>query len=227
MTARHSCKVPRDWSRIRVMRQELTREQAIRWERFYIARYGRKDLGTGCLVNRTDGGDATKHGPEALKKIRAAARRPENVARLRTVNVGRKRPEHAIRAAAEGSRRRWDAYRAANGLLSPEERPRRTRKQTREINTASKLKVCPAIWATMIESERNKLRMWVSANLGKAGQDYLLGERRRSGPAPKFDVNEMRRLAGLGWGQRQIAQRMGCSQSCVGRALAGKRQRGL
>lgn len=110
MTARHSCKVPRNWSRIRVMRQGLTREQAICWERLYIARYGRKDLGTGCLMNRTDGGDATKHGPEALEKIRQAALRPENVERLRTINVGRRRPEHAIKAISEGRSRAWDRY---------------------------------------------------------------------------------------------------------------------
>ena len=115
MTARHSCKVPRDWSRIRIMRQELTREQAIRWERFYIARYGRKDLGNGCLVNRTDGGDATKHGPEALEKIRAAGKRPENIARLRTVNIGRKRPEHAIRATSDGRAKAWGRHWESRG----------------------------------------------------------------------------------------------------------------
>jgi hypothetical protein len=224
MTARHSCKVPRNWSRIRVMRQELTREQAIYWERLYIARYGRKDLGTGCLMNRTDGGDATKHGPEALEKIRQAALRPENVERLRTVNVGRKRPEHAIRATAKGSRRRWDKYRAERGLLPPEERVKLTNKQSKEANAAKRLGACPCIWAAMAGKERNALRMWVSNNPGKTGADYLGGQRARGGPAPKFSADRMRGLRAQGRTRTEIARELGCSPAYVGRVLSGQRQ---
>lgn len=231
MTARHSCKVPRDWSRIRVMRERLTREQAMHWEKFYIARYGRKDLGTGCLINRTDGGDATRHGPEAIEKIRAAGKRPENVVRLRTINIGRKRPEHAIKAAAEGSRKRWDAYRAANGLLPPEDRPardperaRENAKRTRQVNTAKRLGICPCIWAVMAEKERNALRMWVKANPGRSGAEYLRGERSRKGPAPSFSADRMRELRAQGMSHARVAAVLGCTQGYVSRVLAGERQ---
>lgn len=183
MTARHSCKVPRDRSRIRVMRQGLTREDAVRWERFYIARYGRKDLGTGCLLNRTDGGEGCRHGAEALKKIREAALRPENVARLRTLNIGRKRPRHAIEAAAEGSRKRWDAYRAERNILSPEKRQKLTRKQGREINGSRRVRACPCAWAVMTETERNRVRMWVRAGAGRTGDQYL---RKKRGPGGRI-----------------------------------------
>lgn len=226
MTARHSCKVPRNWSRIRVMRQELTREQAIHWERFYIARYGRKDLGTGCLMNRTAGGDVAEYSAETLEKIRQAALRPENLERLRTLNVGRKRPDHAIRAAAEGSRKRWDRYRAERGLLPPEDRPKLTNKQSREINTSGRLGACPCIWAAMTEAERNKARMWVKANTGKTAMDYLRGDRRRNGPAPRISAEKMNELKRLGLAHSEIAARLGCSQGYVSRVLSGKRQAG-
>lgn len=173
MTARHSCKIPRDRSRIRVMRQGLTRQQAVYWECFYIARYGRKDLGTGCLVNRTEGGEGSVHSAEAIEKIRQAALRPENIARLRTLNLGRKRPQHAIQATAKGSRKRWDDYRAKHGLLPPEQRQKLTRKQGREINSARKFNLCPCIWTTITEKEKNRLRMWVKAKPGRTAVAYL------------------------------------------------------
>ncbi len=182
MTAKHSCKVPKDRSRIRVMRQSLTKEQAIYWERFYIARYGRKDIKTGFLINRTEGGEGAKHGAEALEKIRQAGLRPENVARLRVLNIGRKRPEHAISAAAKGSRERWDRYRAERGLLPPEKRQRLTGKQSREVNTAKRLKLCPCVWAVMAEKERNRLRMWVKAGADRTGAGYLRRKARARRP---------------------------------------------
>ncbi len=48
---------PRDRDRIRIMRSSLKWEEACKWEVFYIAHYGRKDLGTGILRNLTDGGE--------------------------------------------------------------------------------------------------------------------------------------------------------------------------
>ena len=65
---------------IRLMRSELTWEEAGQWEKFYIAHYGRKDLGTGILRNRTAGGDGcVNHGPEALRKMRTAFRKANKI----------------------------------------------------------------------------------------------------------------------------------------------------
>jgi hypothetical protein len=48
---------PKDKSRIIFLKQNLTEEEAFRHEIYMIAVLGRKDLGTGILHNRTDGGE--------------------------------------------------------------------------------------------------------------------------------------------------------------------------
>jgi hypothetical protein len=49
--------VPKDKSRIIYLKQNLTEEEAFKHEKYMIAVFGRKDLGTGILHNKTDGGD--------------------------------------------------------------------------------------------------------------------------------------------------------------------------
>ena len=50
-------KPPKDKSRIIFLKQNLTEEEAFRHEVYMIAVFGRKDLRTGILRNRTDGGE--------------------------------------------------------------------------------------------------------------------------------------------------------------------------
>jgi hypothetical protein len=50
-------KPPKDKSRIIFLKQNLTEEEAFRHEKYMIAVFGRKDLGTGILRNKTDGGE--------------------------------------------------------------------------------------------------------------------------------------------------------------------------
>ena len=50
-------KSPKDKSRIILLKQNLTEEEAFRHEIYMIAVFGRKDLGTGILRNRTNGGE--------------------------------------------------------------------------------------------------------------------------------------------------------------------------
>ena len=50
-------KPPKDKTRIMFLKQNLTEEEAFKHEIYMIAVFGRKDLGTGILRNKTDGGD--------------------------------------------------------------------------------------------------------------------------------------------------------------------------
>ena len=55
-------KPPKDKSRIIFLKQNLIEEEAFKHEIYMIAVFGRKDLGTGILHNRTNGGDSGPSG---------------------------------------------------------------------------------------------------------------------------------------------------------------------
>jgi hypothetical protein len=54
-------KPPKDKNRIIFLKQNLTEDEAFRHEIYMIAVLGRKDLGTGILYNRTNGGEGTSN----------------------------------------------------------------------------------------------------------------------------------------------------------------------
>lgn len=78
---RHSVNLPPK-ERIKIIQEGMSREEALNLEISLISQYGRKDLGTGILRNRTNGGDGTclpghlngmwgkKHKPESIEKIK-------------------------------------------------------------------------------------------------------------------------------------------------------------
>ena len=71
----HNISVPKDPNRIVFLEKNLTEIGSLALERRYILWYGRKDLGTGLLHNKTDGGEGssgTKFTEEQKNKIRIA-----------------------------------------------------------------------------------------------------------------------------------------------------------
>ena len=64
--------VPKDKNRIIFLKQNLTEEEAFKHEIYMIAVFGRKDLGTGILRNRSDGGEGVSgliHSEETKIKL--------------------------------------------------------------------------------------------------------------------------------------------------------------
>jgi hypothetical protein len=51
------CGFPKDMSRVLILKRDMTEEEAFRHERYLIFVFGRKDIGTGILHNKTDGGE--------------------------------------------------------------------------------------------------------------------------------------------------------------------------
>ena len=68
---------PKNKSRIIFLKQNLTEEEAFKHEIYMIAVFGRKDLGTGILRNRTNGGEGVSglvHTDESKKKMSKASK---------------------------------------------------------------------------------------------------------------------------------------------------------
>jgi SPP1 gp7 family putative phage head morphogenesis protein len=68
----HTTPVPPDPRRVRLLRGGLTEQKANEWEKFYIKKFGRIDLGTGGLRNLTDGGEG-KANPSAEARAKIGA----------------------------------------------------------------------------------------------------------------------------------------------------------
>ena len=91
-------KPPKDKSRVKIIKDNLTEEEAFLLEKLYILMFGRIDLGTGILRNKSDGGDGAS----------GAVRSLETREKLRQANLGKKKPKEVgekISKALKGKRK--------------------------------------------------------------------------------------------------------------------------
>lgn len=90
-------KPPRDKSRVRILKTDLTEEEAFLLEKLYILMFGRIDLGAGILRNRSDGGDGASGriaSPEERRKrseMMKGVKRPQWIYdKIAASNTGKK-----------------------------------------------------------------------------------------------------------------------------------------
>lgn len=99
----HKVLVPKDKCRIVILESNLTEVGALALERRMIRWYGRKDLGTGILRNRTDGGDGAagsipwNYGKKTGSYLTESGRKKVSDANSRPKNYG-----HKISATLKG-----------------------------------------------------------------------------------------------------------------------------
>lgn len=87
-------KPPKDKSRILILKKNLTEDRAFRHEIYMISVFGRKDLGTGILHNRTDGGEGCS-GRKCTE---------ESKIKISESNKGKKRSEETKRKVSESKK---------------------------------------------------------------------------------------------------------------------------
>jgi len=163
---------PKDKSRIIFLKQNLTEEEAFRHEIYMIAVFGRKDLGTGILHNKTDGGDGVSgliHSLETRAKLSVTNKGKtlslETRAKLSATNKGKTlSPETRAKMSA------------AKKNIEPE---------TRAKMSAAKKNIEPETRAKMSAAKKGEN----NPNYGKKGKTPSLETRAKLSAAMKGENN--------------------------------------
>jgi hypothetical protein len=135
----HRVYLPNEREHIVFLERNLTDLGAKALERRYIRWYGREDLGTGILLNRTEGGDSGngqrvgfRHSEETRRTMNAHRKgipRSEEVKSMMKANWTKEGKERAAKARAEAGYKKFK--------LTPEQIAKRT--ASRAANRVAKL----------------------------------------------------------------------------------------
>ena len=93
------CKKPKDKSRIIFLKQKLTEEEAFNHEKYMIDVFGRIDLGTGILHNKSDGGEGSSGA------VRSEEVRSNHSKRMKGKLTGEKHPFYGKKHSEESKRK--------------------------------------------------------------------------------------------------------------------------
>jgi hypothetical protein len=194
-------KPPKDKSRIIFLKQNLTEEEAFRHEIYMIAVFGRKDLGTGILRNRTNGGEGSSgaiHTPETKAKMSAAMKgennpmynktpSPETRAKMSDAQKGENSPNYG-KTHSQETRVKMSA--AMKGENNPNYGKTHSEETRRKMSAAMKGENNPNYGKTHSEetrrkqSEANKGKKWWNDGCGNCkmmiecpGNGWILGRK--------------------------------------------------
>jgi hypothetical protein len=148
-------KPPKDKSRIIFLKKNLLEEEAFRHEIYMIAVFGRKDLGTGILHNRTNGGEGPSgmvHSEETRKKISEATRKG-NVSMTPEQRSERSRKAQASRTPEERS----EIAKKRQASKTPEQRSAAARKGRATMTPEQRSEVARKGRATMTPEQRSEV----------------------------------------------------------------------
>ena len=174
-------KLPKDKSRIIFLKQNLTEEEAFKHEIYMIAVFGRKDLGTGILYNRTDGGEG---GSGAIvseeTRIRISKSRKGKCVGKDNHNYGKSPSEPIRRKQSEAKKGKYMGENNPNYGKRGEESHNYGKKWWNDGNGNSKLSVdCPGEgWVS--GRIKNKLFWWNDGKTQKRcekcpGEEWVSG----------------------------------------------------
>ena len=111
---------PKDSSRIIFLKQNLTEEEAFKHEIYMIAVLGRKDLGTGILRNKTDGGD----GPSgAVRSEETRRKKSESMKGKKTSEETRRKQSEAMKGKNKGKSPSEETRRKLSEAMKGENHP--------------------------------------------------------------------------------------------------------
>ena len=182
-------KPPKDKSRTIFLKQNLTEAEAFRHEIYMIAIFGRKDLGTGILINGTDGGEGCSgaiRSDETKKRMSKAKKNPSEVTR--------KRMSEAHKGKTYSEERRIKIGKGNKGKILSEEtkkrmsvakkgrsRPPRSKEHRRKLSEVNKN---PSEEIRKKMSEARKGKKWWNDGCGNRkfmlecpGDDWRLGKK--------------------------------------------------
>ena len=170
-------KPPKDKSRIIYLKQNLTEQEAFRHEIYMIAVFGRKDLGTGILRNRTDGGEGASGcipSEESRKKMSGKIRSEEHRKKLSESNKNKTHSE-------ETRKRMSDAHK---GKILTEEHRRNLSEAKKNISEETRRKLSDS-GKVKIFSEEHKRKIG-AANKGVKWWNDGCGNRKRMIECPCY-----------------------------------------